>query len=88
MPISIKEFKKGRLVTSPEKDVVDFLKKNPQKAYTAREIVEAIGYLLGVDVVSDVTTTGAIVGILETLTKEKAVVKRQIGFVDYYVING
>ena len=88
MPISKKEFKKGRPVTSPENDVLGFLKENPQKAYTAREIVEAIGYLLGVDVVSDVITTWAIVGIMETLTEKKAVVRRQIGFADYYMTNG
>ncbi|MFQ5883782.1 MAG: hypothetical protein ACE5IO_01625 [Thermoplasmata archaeon] len=88
MPISKKEFKKGRPVTSTEKTVMNFLKKNPQEAYTAREIVEAIGYLLGQDVVSDVVTTWAIVGTLETLIGEKTVVKRQIGFVDYYMIKG
>ncbi len=86
MPISKKEFKKGRLVTDAEKTMLDFLKRNPDKAYAARELVEALGYVLGEDWVGDLVTLTTVERILKTLVKENAVVKRHIGFTDYYMV--
>ncbi|TET91957.1 MAG: hypothetical protein E3J35_00385 [Methanomassiliicoccales archaeon] len=86
MPISKKEFKKGHPVTDAEKTMLNFLKRNPDKAYAARELVEALGYVLGEDLLGDFVTMTAVNEILKTLIKEKAVVKRHIGFTDYYMV--
>lgn len=44
MAISIKEFENDSFFTSPNsRDILEFLKKNPTKAYTSKEISEGIG---------------------------------------------
>lgn len=88
MPITKTEFRKGKIVNPTEEAIKDFLRRNPDKAYTASEITgDGLGYASGENFLQDLLVLFGVINFLDILLKERAVVKRQIGFETYYRIN-
>ncbi len=84
MPITRKEFEKGRKITPAEDSIRKVLQENPDKAYTSNELARELGHTFGQDFWKDVFTGVGITSILDTLVREGFAVKREIGFETYY----
>lgn len=81
MPISSKEFESGRKIDSIE----DFFYKNPNKAFSIREIANGVGFELGTDFISDIL---AVIEIKSNLDKmSKLIEARIIDSETYYMKN-
>jgi hypothetical protein len=87
MPISGEQFEKG--LDSTEYQIVEFLKKNPNKAYSLSEIVQGIGVSIQTDdTLKRIVVTAAIVfgynSILDKLTKNGLIEQKTINGQTFY----
>lgn len=85
MPISKREFQKGRIVYPIEDTIRAILRKNPDKAFTVKEVAEGVGYVLGQSFLDDFTILMGVQAFLDRFVGEEKVSKRHIDFQDYYI---
>lgn len=86
MPITKDEFMRGRRTTELEQALVAFLKSHPGTAYSQSELQAAV-FQPTENVFQDLANFLAIGGTLDTLVKERRVLKKQVNLVDHYLWN-
>jgi hypothetical protein len=84
MPINRADFDKGRVLTDLEKAIIEFLNANRDKAFTTSEISSALGFRGGQDFWKDFLAIATVNVALETLSKERTIVKRLVNGQPYY----
>lgn len=87
MPIGLEEFKSGVVLTDIRKSVLEFLKRNPGKAYNTSEILRAVGYTEGDNITKALAANLAIDQTLRDLMRMRKIVGRRINFTDYYAVS-
>ena len=88
MPLDRDEWAKGRRVSPLERSVLEFLKKNKDKAYTPSEVAESIYELKTTSVANlanMILTVMAVESSLKQLTRDGSVQSKQIGASTYYI---
>ena len=84
MPIDKGSFNKGRIISTTEQAVLNFLRTHRDKAYTQRELAAAVGVAKGQNFLLDLLDSFTFTSILETLVKEREITKREIQGTVYY----
>ena len=79
MPISRKDFEKGKALDMDEEKVVTFFEKNKDNAYTQYEIAKAVDLLVP-------KATEWLKHILQKLEKEGRIERKKIDDKDYWIL--
>ena len=79
MPISRKDFEKGKAFDTDEEKVVTFFEKNKDNAYTQYEIAKAVDLLAP-------KATEWLEHILQKLEKEGRIERKKIDDKDYWIL--
>ena len=80
MPISRKDFERGRAFDTDEEEVVAFFEKNRDNAYTTGEIAEALGH----QQISNYADW--LMGTLLKLEKEGRIERKKYDDKDYWIL--
>ena len=86
MPIEKDEFNRGKKDDWVAKKVISFLKANKNKAFTANEIMQGMGYAVNIDsLIWGILGCWAFNRTLEGLVEDGRIITKKVNYVDYYM---
>jgi len=85
MPIRKAEFERGEKDEQVGIMIKDFLRKNNDRAFTAMEIAEGLGYNLGFETLIDFIVWMGLYSIINKLVERNIISHKKIDFQDYYM---